>query len=151
MKKINLKNNKAFTIIEILVVIFIIVILTSLAMVSFTIVKQNNRDAKRLADISQLKLALENYKLFEGEYPLSITAGGSLIGSNTGNIYLNPIPVNDSYQGATCSFNDYHYVLAASTEYYTILFCLEKKIEKYSAGEKCFVSSNGEIINAPCP
>jgi len=152
MKKINLKNKKqGFTIIEILVVVFIIAILSSLAVISFDFVRKNNRDAKRLADISQLKLALENYRLFEGGYPASITPGNSLVGSTTGNIYLNPVPVNDSYQDISCSQNAYYYTLASSTDYYTILFCLEKNIDKYTAGEKCFVSSNGEILSAPCP
>lgn len=151
MKKINLKNKKGFTIIEILVVIFIIAILSSLAIISFDTVRKNNRDSKRLADISELKLALENYRLFEGGYPTSITPGNSLVGSTTGNIYLNPVPVNDAYQDISCSQSSYYYTLASSTDYYTILFCLEKNIDKYDAGEKCFISASGEISDAPCP
>ena len=151
MKKINLKNKKGFTIVEILVVVFIIAILSSLAVISFDTVRKNNRDSKRLADISELKLALENYRLFEGGYPTSITPGNSLVGSTTGNIYLNPVPVNDAYQDISCSQSSYYYTLASSTDYYTILFCLEKNIDKYDAGEKCFISASGEISDAPCP
>ncbi len=151
MKKIFKNKKRGFTIIEILVVIFIIAILSSLAIISFDTVRKNNRDSKRLADISELKLALENYRLFEGGYPTSITPGNSLVGSTTGNIYLNPVPVNDAYQDISCSQSSYYYTLASSTDYYTILFCLEKNIDKYDAGEKCFVSSNGEISDAPCP
>lgn len=92
---------------------------------------------KRLSDIAQLKLALENYRLFEGAYPASISPGSPLIGSTTGNIYLNPVPVNDAYQDISCSQSNYYYTLASSTDYYTILFCLEKKVDKYSA-EKMF-------------
>lgn len=151
MKKIFKNKKRGFTIIEILVVIFIIAILSSLAIISFDTTRKNNRDSKRLSDIAQLKLALENYRLFEGGYPASISPGSPLIGSTTGNIYLNPVPVNDAYQDISCSQSNYYYTLASSTDYYTILFCLEKKVDKYSAGEKCFVSANGEILSAPCP
>lgn len=158
MKKIFIKNKQAFTIIEILVVIFIIVIISSLVMVSFKLVKTNNRDAKRLSDISQLRLAIENYRLFEGEYPADVIGGSTLKNLATGNTYLNPVPINDSYENlivgtpdGKCSYDDYHYVLASSTDYFTLSFCLEKKMEKYPAGEKCFISSSGEIINSTCP
>lgn len=145
------KNKKAFTIIEMLLVIFIIAIIASLVIISFEPSKRDNYDAKRLSDISQLKLALENYYLFEGEYPDNIIPGESLVGSSTGNIYLSPVPVNNPYQNISCSQNTYYYTLSASDEYYTILFCLEGKIGGYSAGEKCLVSTSGEIIDAPCP
>jgi len=56
-----LKSKKGFTLVELLVVISIISILSSLSIVSVNIARQRARDAKREADISQVRLALYMY------------------------------------------------------------------------------------------
>jgi len=55
------KKNKGFTLIELLVVIAIIGILSSVVLASLNTARQKSRDAKRIADIKQLQLALELY------------------------------------------------------------------------------------------
>lgn len=60
MKKISFKN-KAFTLIELLIVISIIGILSSIILVSTNDTRAKGRDTKRIADISQLRIALELY------------------------------------------------------------------------------------------
>jgi prepilin-type N-terminal cleavage/methylation domain-containing protein len=57
----NKNITKAFTLIEILIVISIIGILTSLAVVSYTASQKQARDLQRKSDLSQYRTSLENY------------------------------------------------------------------------------------------
>ena len=52
---------KGFTLIELLVVIAIIGVLASIVLASLNSARQKSRDARRIADIKQLQLALELY------------------------------------------------------------------------------------------
>jgi prepilin-type N-terminal cleavage/methylation domain-containing protein len=53
------KNRKGFTLIELLVVIAIIGILTAIISANFGTAKSKARDAKRISDIAQIQLTLE--------------------------------------------------------------------------------------------
>lgn len=96
-------NNKGFTLIEILVSVTIIIILSTVGLVSYQAAGKASRDAKRKADLEQVRAALEIYKSENGAYPV----GGGLFGiSNcissqacwTGSFataltgYINPMP-----------------------------------------------------------
>ena len=63
-----------FTLIELLVVIAIIGVLTSIVMVSLSGAKQKSRDARRVADIKTLQLALGLYYNDNINYPTSLSA-----------------------------------------------------------------------------
>lgn len=66
----NMKIKKAFTLIEILIVISIIGILTSLATVSYVVSQKQVRDMQRKSDLNQYRTALENYaNTHDGLYP----------------------------------------------------------------------------------
>lgn len=66
------QNSKfGFTLIELLVVISIIGILVSLGMASYSMIEKQARNAKRKADLTQLKTALESYYAAKGTYPSS--------------------------------------------------------------------------------
>jgi prepilin-type N-terminal cleavage/methylation domain-containing protein len=54
-------NKKGFTLIELLVVIAIIGILASVVLASLNTARRKARDAQRISDIKQIKLALEFY------------------------------------------------------------------------------------------
>ncbi len=56
-----MRKNKGFTLIELLVVIAIIGILASIVLASLNSARKKGRDARRVADIKQLQLALEMY------------------------------------------------------------------------------------------
>ena len=66
-KKRNKK--KAFTLIELLVVIAIIAIIATIAVVASQNSRRGARDVKRLADVRQLRVALELYHNNNGSYP----------------------------------------------------------------------------------
>ncbi|MBI5742669.1 MAG: type II secretion system protein [Candidatus Niyogibacteria bacterium] len=130
-----MKNNKkGFTLIELLVVIAIIGILASVVLASLNSARKKSRDARRVADIKQIQLALEMYyDANSGKYPL-----GTQTGTGTGSYgslaptYIPVIPVDPlgtgsniySYQStdgaatpAACSAAPcYGYVLKALLE-----------------------------------
>lgn len=62
-------KNKGFTLIELLVVIAIIGLLASIVLVSLNSARMKARDAKRLADIKQIQLAIEMFYDHYGYYP----------------------------------------------------------------------------------
>src|SRR3989339_478692 len=66
----NFRRKKlGFTLIELLIVIAIIGILSTTTVVSLNQAKAKARDARRLADITQIKQALDIYYYSEGAYP----------------------------------------------------------------------------------
>lgn len=65
-----------FTLIEILIVIAIIGILSSVILASLSIARKKARDTKRLLDMKQIKLALELYLDSNNQYPGSVASYG---------------------------------------------------------------------------
>jgi len=142
------KNRKGFTLMELLVVIFIITLIGSLVTVYFFQIRKNVRDSKRLSDITEIQLALESYKFFEGQYPDELIPGEPLIGSTTGKVFLNKTPQNPDYYNSSCSSSNYDYHYDYSSEDYKISFCLEGSFESYNSGPKC--AFMGEIFEGNC-
>jgi general secretion pathway protein G len=65
------KYNRGFTLIELLVVISIISILSSVVLASINTARVNARDAKRISDLRQIRIALELYRNTNGDYPVA--------------------------------------------------------------------------------
>lgn len=63
------QNKKGFTLIELLVVISIIALLSSIILSSIQNARMSARDAKRISDLNQIKIALEMYRTDKGYYP----------------------------------------------------------------------------------
>jgi len=112
----NISKNRGFTLIELLVVIAIIGVLSAIIMVSLQGAKSKSRDAKRVSDIAQIQLALEQYFDRNGVYPNAL---GDLTSGST--VYISVIPtdpINDVthlYRYYTDS-NRFDYVLHANFE-----------------------------------
>ncbi len=85
---------KAFTLIEILVVVTIIGVLITAATVSYTSLNKSSRDSRRKADIENIRAAVEQYRSDNDTYPASITFSCASPGnlSNGPTTYLTKIP-----------------------------------------------------------
>jgi prepilin-type N-terminal cleavage/methylation domain-containing protein len=96
----NNKLQKGFTLVELLVVIAIIGILATLLLLQLGVARQRARDARRIADINQVRSALELYYDDQGTYPAVATYAGlaaPLVQGTTQYLTLLPLdPLNVS-------------------------------------------------------
>ncbi len=71
-------DSKGFTLVELLVVIAIIGTLATLLLLQLGVARAKARDAKRVADVNQLRSAAElYYDDNQGHYPTALTCGGT--------------------------------------------------------------------------
>lgn len=63
------KQNRGFTIVELLIVIVIIAILMAVTVVAYNGIQTRGRDARRAQDIAQITKALELYYVVHDRYP----------------------------------------------------------------------------------
>ena len=157
----SLKQNrkKGFTIIELLVVISIIGLLSTISVVVLNGARIKSRDTKRVSDINNIKTALELYFNDKGYYPTSNTpttlgvspnlvlcdAGfvASQASCSAGKIYMNNVPTNVSPGGTPYFYTS----LTATPETYSITFTIEKNVESLLSGE--ITATNFGISNTP--
>lgn len=72
MNKTN-SNHRAFTLVELLVVIFIITILSAMIYRNIGSARIKSRDAKRISNVAQLQLSLEQYFDRNKYYPTALS------------------------------------------------------------------------------
>jgi type II secretion system protein G len=82
------RGTKGFTLIELLVVIAIIGILSTIVMASLVTSRAKGRDAKRITDVKNLQLALEEYYSDNSTFPITLQG----LVSN----YLSSLPADPS-------------------------------------------------------
>lgn len=105
MKKF-LKNIQGFTMIELLVVIGIIGLLSTLGIVALSNARMKSRDSRRVSDINKIQIALEMYYSDHKKYPsvalgTTIDLGGvaytcldetGFSASCSGDVYMTQVP-----------------------------------------------------------
>ena len=119
---------RGFTLIELLVVIFIIAILIGLSVFGLQGARSSSRDAVRKADLEQIRSGIEIYKSDCGDYPDSLSFGGTLSGScPTSNIYIQTIPNDPITPNQTYTYSKTGigtYALCATLEQSTDPYCV---------------------------
>ncbi|OGM96894.1 MAG: hypothetical protein A3B86_00050 [Candidatus Yanofskybacteria bacterium RIFCSPHIGHO2_02_FULL_38_22b] len=89
----NLASSKGFTLVELLVVIAIIGVLATLILLQLGVARQKARDARRVADINQVRSSLELYFDDEGNYPTDTSLNNDIgPGAAVNNRYLTVFP-----------------------------------------------------------
>lgn len=107
---------KGFTLIELLVVISIIGILVGLSLFGIEKTRGSSRDARRKADLEQIRSALEIYRSDCGRYPATLSSPlkGTKTTSpcSTSDTYIDPLPVDP-----TVATQKYSYKMLTQTTY----------------------------------
>lgn len=86
------KTSRGFTLIELLVVIAIIGILSSVVLASLNSARKKGRDARRIADLKQLQLALELYYDSNQSYPVTGATFAASLAPLTAGQFISQIP-----------------------------------------------------------
>jgi prepilin-type N-terminal cleavage/methylation domain-containing protein len=111
---------RGFTLIEMLVVMGIMAILALIISMSFSTTKQKARDSRRISDLNQVRVALEQYRSTYKFYPEP--DGGAPEKGYCGLVkqlaqYLSVVPLDPSNVGTGCNATSPYYY-----EYYTANF-----------------------------
>lgn len=135
----NLKAKRAFTLMELLIVITIIGILVATGTVSWFNAQQKGRDSRRKSDLKSVQQALELYYQTNGKYPSSSTgriqcnvtgdstvkAWGTATFSCTTITYMQRLPQDPTVQ----STNGFYYTSSAPNNTYTLSANLENTLD----------------------
>ena len=110
-------SKKAFTLVELLVVVAIIAILASALLVGLGGARQKARDARRIADLRNVQSALEVYYARHNEYPTSTSWADLENDLNNAGItsQLPGDPLTGTYDYVYCD-NAQRYVIRAQLE-----------------------------------
>jgi len=153
MKTTNQKQ-RAFTLLELLIALFIIAIIISLSVIVYDVTWAKSHNSKRVSDVVRIQNALELYHKQEGHYPSTITFGEPLIGTSTGRsiTYLETIPKNPSPRAdGNCPDSEYQYSTstdAYNNESFLIDFCVSTLTNDLPAGPKCATAQG--IVDSTC-
>ncbi|MFA5386352.1 MAG: type II secretion system protein [Candidatus Paceibacterota bacterium] len=143
-------RERGFTLIEILVVIAIIGILSSLILVGLNGARKQGRDARRVADLRQVQTGLELYFQSKGQYPpngnwqsivTALSGAGAGLGIN--NVPNDPLNAG-GWNYAYCTVDQTQYALAAYLE------DTNNSALKQSANVPCSPSLVGTPANPAC-
>lgn len=101
MNKKNQSTDQGFTFIELLIIMFIIGVLSTIVVVSLSSARKKGRDARRISDINSIQTALEMYYEDNKVFPACegwIHDPGNCLTSNLMK-YLDPMPLDPSEPG----------------------------------------------------
>jgi len=109
------KTRKAFSFIELIVVITIIAVLSLAAIVSYGPIQKKSRDSRRVADLQKISMALEMARQIGMTYPATGSVQTVLVPNFIQTYPTDPKGVN-SYQYARDPTSNYKYTLDAVME-----------------------------------
>jgi len=121
------RNDKGFTLIELIIVIIILGVLTALISGNFISSLKKGRDARRKSDLESIQKALEMYYEDKKAYPPTLSFGSILNDVALGKTYMFKVP-NDP-------LNNYMYIYDSDGTYFELYSCIENT-EDHSQGIK---------------
>ena len=146
--KFSFKNNNlkttGFTLVEIVIVIAIMGIMSTIIYSDLGASRENSRDQKRVSDISTIQLALEQYFYKYGVYPVTLTD------SNFVPAFLNAIPTPAS-SGDSPYQNNYFPITKSQSSSNCISYQLWTKFERTNVYLQSKKSFNSTDLPAPLP
>ena len=128
-------KKRGFTLIELIVVVAIIAILSSIVSTQFSTIRSKSRDARRISDVIQIKKALSLYQIDVIQFPVhasAITITGEDAFSTTleESGVIAEVPSDPQHPEIS-----YTYQSNSTGSDYDISFCLETEtIPNYSQG-----------------
>lgn len=137
MKYFFLAKRRGFTLVELIVVVGIIALLTSVVLFSVSETRATARDGKRLSDIKQIQLALELYAEANGNYP---SEGSDLLLSQVSGLtptFIASLP-EDPRPEPSGNDGQYRYAEAGTGGYILVVSNIESK----GSTEHCYVTSS---------
>lgn len=126
-----------FTLIEIIVAITIIAVVTVISVVSFAGINKRSRDARRMADLEKIRVALEMAKQVGVTYPATGTLSTVLVPN-----YIQSIPTDPKS-------NAYRYERGATSNYVYDLYAVMEDIgnTNYTGSIGCTATCNYRVSN----
>jgi general secretion pathway protein G len=79
-----LRDARGFSLLEVMVVIAIIALLSSVLLAAWNSAKEKAQDARRITELKQLKIAVELYRTDHGHYPRESEGANGKIGEGSG-------------------------------------------------------------------
>ena len=126
-------KKEAFTLVEIIVVLFILALLTTASFAAFGEVRRQSRDNARVVAVTQIQTALRSYYRDTGSYPTQMVAGSSL--NTTSTTYMDQIPFYPQPVDGSCrATTTYDYYQDNGGSSYHLTFCIGYKTSEVSAG-----------------
>ncbi|MCX6793346.1 MAG: prepilin-type N-terminal cleavage/methylation domain-containing protein [Candidatus Falkowbacteria bacterium] len=127
MNYLSLKYKKGFSFVELMVVISIIAVLSTMAIISLNSSRVKSRDSKRVADVKQLSSALEMYYNRNGAYPTLVTSGEALKSPDGLITYMASVPSAPTPNDGNCSPEQNAFSYEQIGTSYVVSFCLGGK------------------------
>ena len=155
-RKNYLLQQKGFTLIELLVVIAIIGILFSVVLASLSSVRMKARDARRIADLKQIQLALQLYYDKHNRYPPgnfwqnSVASPGNWIPQLVTEGFMSSLP-NDPLNNSCCPWwtGNYAYVYSSGADVnyqdYNLFTQLEDTFNQNRCELKCWKFNSDHV------
>lgn len=139
----NRANELGFGIIDMMLAISIIGLLASITSLVYVTAKAKARDLKRVADVRQLRTALELYRTTTGHFPVSPTGTGAQrpfpetteIPDLVASEYVTALPVAPPTANNGCSEQHNQYMYRSINGYsYSLTFCIGTRVGDYPPG-----------------
>ncbi|MGE4443604.1 MAG: type IV pilin protein [Candidatus Altimarinota bacterium] len=147
-----MKNIKGFTLVELVVVITILAILSVVGFVAYTGQLADSRNAVRVSDMSNIKMALKNHKFKNGSYPLpgrviNITNSGVIIKQG---YFDNETYTQEMVKKPIDPFvkkQNYMYSVTNNNLFFQIAMSLEDKNAQNDSLMKAYVDGDYQSLN----